>query len=575
MNKITLKRYTLLILIVASAIACGQQSGEPVEQTPIARIEQMPSMPSPYKIIDWKEKAIGFDSLVYDLASQNPYGPFIWLDSSKRNIDQVTYGLYTVIHDVRQGPKANNGEFHESLTSLESLISAGLMGIDKTNQHGFNYVKMVQNYYNSGNHWNIMMNNTSPEVAHNGGGYGRDWWYDVFPNVLYYGVADLFPGVENQDQILMSIANQFYKADSVLNGNYNYSYFDYSQMKGVVNNIPLQQDAAGGHSYVLLNAYRKFKDAKYLEGAINATAALDAQKESRFYEILLPFGAYTAAVLNAEQGKNYNVKQMLDWTFDGCQNKDGRFGWGVIAERWGDYDVHGLQGSITDGGGFAFFMNSVVMAWPLVPMVKYEPQFARAIGKWMLNNVNASRLFYPDQVSEINQWLPELKEITGGLIGYEGVRKADDYNKPELKGVSPVSLGDGPKWVKGQPKESMLSLYSTAVSGIFGAMVKTTDVEGVLALDCNVTDFYAQSPFPTTLYYNPHQKVIEVTIETTSAVDLYDIVSHKYLGKNLKGINRIRIGADQAVVIVQLPAGSTIDKKKNIYSVNSTVFAYK
>nr|HML86771.1 hypothetical protein [Bacteroidales bacterium] len=342
-------------------------------------------------------------------------------------------------------------------------------------------------------------------------------------------------------------------------------------MKGVVNNIPLQQDAAGGHSYVLLNAYRKFKEVKYLEGAMRATEALEAQKESRFYEILLPFGAYTAAVLNAEQDKNYNVKQLLDWTFDGCQSKDGRFGWGVIAEKWGEYDVHGLQGSITDGGGYAFFMNSVVMSWPLVPMVKYEPQFARAIGKWMLNNVNASRLFYPDQVSDKNQWLPELKDITGGLIGYEGVRKADDYNKPELKGVSPVSLGDGPKWAPLQPKESMFSLYSTAIAGVFGAMVETTDVEGVLALDCNVTDFYAQNPFPTKLYYNPHQKVVEVSINTGSPVDLYDIVAHKYLGKNLKGVNRIRIGADQAVVIVQLPAGSTITKNKNRYSVNSTV----
>lgn len=121
----------------------------------------------------------------------------------------------------------------------------------------------------------------------------------------------------------------------------------------------------------------------------------------------------------------------------------------------------------------------------------------------------------------------------------------------------------------------MFSLYSTAIAGVFGAMVETTDVEGVLALDCNVTDFYAQNPFPTKLYYNPHQKVVEVSINTGSPVDLYDIVAHKYLGKNLKGVNRIRIGADQAVVIVQLPAGSTITKNKNRYSVNSTVFAYK
>jgi len=95
------------------------------------------------------------------------------------------------------------------------------------------------------------MNNTNPGVAMAGGGYGRDWWYDVYPNVLYYGVAALYPKVENTTFIQHSIAEQFCKADSVLNGNYNYSYFDYAQMKGMRNQITYEQDAAGGHAWVL------------------------------------------------------------------------------------------------------------------------------------------------------------------------------------------------------------------------------------------------------------------------------------------------------------------------------------
>jgi len=53
---------------------------------------------------------------------------------------------------------ANNGEFHEAINSLGALMSAGLVKIDKTNQHGYNYVKMVQNYFNADNGWNIIMN---------------------------------------------------------------------------------------------------------------------------------------------------------------------------------------------------------------------------------------------------------------------------------------------------------------------------------------------------------------------------------------------------------------------------------
>jgi len=572
-----MKRFFKIISLglLAGLLSCNSPTSIPVAQTSIMRIDQMPDLPQPLKMIDWKKKALQFDSLVFDFNSQNPFGPLIWLDSSKRNINQVTYGLYTDIGDVRQGPNRNNGEFHEALTSLNALLSAGLIGVDKTNQHGFNFVKMSQNYFNSDTHWNIMMNNTCPDVAKLGGGYGRDWWYDVYPNVLYYGVAAIFPDVENTSFIQRSIANQFYKADSVLDGDYDYSYFDYAQMKGMRNDVPWQQDAAGGHAWVLLSAYHKFGDARYLKGAISATNALINQTESRFYEILLPFGAYTAARLNAEQGTNYDVAKLLNWTFDGCQSKEGRYGWGVIAERWGEYDVYGLQGNITDGGGYGFFMNSVAMAWPLVPMVKYEPQFAKTIGKYMLNVVNASRLFYPDQVDDTHQWLPELKNLTHGIIGYEGIRKMDDYNKPSLKGISPVSIGDGPKWAQGQPEESMFSLYSTSIAGVFGAIVQPTDVEGILALDCNATDFYAGNNYPVHLYYNPYTETRTVTYQSENKLDLFDIISKTYLAKNAGGNITIDLPAGEAAVVVELPAGIQLKIKGSIIKAGDTIIAYK
>jgi len=532
-------------------------------------------MPEPYLIIDWDKKAMAFDSLVYNFNDTGTFRPFIWLDSSRRNIDQVTYGLYTVIGDVRQGPNRNHGEFHEALTSLNALLSAGLMGIDKTNQQGYNFVKMAQNYFNSDTKWNIVMNNTTPAVAKLGGGYGRDWWYDVYPNVLFYGVSALFPTVENTKAIQRSIAEKFFKADSVLKGNYDYSYFDYALLKGMNNNIPYQQDAAGGHAYVLFSAFQQFGDKRYLAGAKSATDALFSQNESRFYEILLPFGAYTAARLNAEYGTKYDITKLLNWIFDGCQSKEGRYGWGVIAERWGNYDVYGLQGSITDGGGYAFLMNSVAMAWPLVPLVKYEPQYARAIGKYMLNVVNASRLFYPDKIDEKHQWLPGLKDMTHGIIAYEGLRKADDYKKESLTGIIPVAIGDGPKWAPGQPETSMFSLYSTSDVGIFGAIVNKTGVEGILALNCNATDFYAEKKYPVYLYYNPFSETKTVSYSSDSSVDLYDIVSKKYLAKGESGKVSLMIPADEAALVVVLPAGTRLKTEGSKIKAGNTVIAYK
>lgn len=550
--------------------------GTPVEQVTINRIDSMPDIPVTYQMLDWKKKARDFDKFVFDWENTSKVGPLIWLDNARRNIDQPTFGLYTAVKDIRQGKNVNNGEFHESLNSLAAILGAGLVGIDKTNQDGYNYVKMAQNYFNSDTGWNIVMNNTTSSVGSKGGGYGRDWWYDVLPNALYYAVCDVFPGVDGAESIQKSIAEQFTKADSVLNGNYDYSYFDYGKMRGGINHIPFQQDVAGGHAYVLLCAYRKFGDVRYLNHSKSAIEVLLSQKESRFYEALLPLGVYTAAYLNATEGANYDVQKLLNWVFDGCKSPTGRTGWGIIVGKWGDYDVSGLQGSITDGGGYAFLMNSIKPAWPFVPMVKYQPQYAKAIGKWMLNNASACRLFYPGYIDEKHQWAPELKDITNNNIAYEGLRKFDDYGKESLKGVSPVAIGDGPKWIDGNPTESMFSVYSSSPVGILGAIVDTTNVKGILKLDCNATDFYASRPYPVYLYYNPYDIDEHINYQTKQAVDLFDIVSKKYVARGISKDGVFTIPAKEACIIVELPAGTELSLDgKHIWANKQYIISYK
>ncbi|HYG00927.1 MAG TPA: hypothetical protein VD927_00720, partial [Chryseosolibacter sp.] len=314
----------------------------------------------------------------------------------------------------------------------------------------------------------------------------------------------------------------------------------------------------------------------YLKGAKSSMDALMSQKESRFYEIFMPFAAYTAACLNAEAGTNYDVTKLIDWTFEGCVSDTGRKGWGVIAERWGDYDVHGLQGSITDGGGYAFLMNSFAMAWPLVPMVKYDKRYASAMGKWMLNVTNAARFCYPYEIDDKHQWLPEKKELSKNVIGYEGIRKTDDYGKEELKGVSPVAIGDGPKWMEGQPDVSMFSLYSSGQSGIFGAIVRKTNVDMILQLDCNATDFYQKNEFPTFLYYNPFDDKKQVIFypEDSNAVDLFDAITYQKIAENITKETSFSIPPKSSRLLVVLPAGSEVKKEDNSFVVEGKTIAY-
>ncbi len=567
-----LKTWAIFSLL-AMIISCSHSTQ--VEQVDIQRINEMPDLPEPYQMIDWHELSREFDQYVFDFTLEGKFLPFIWLDDNRRNFDQTTFGLYTAIGDIRQGPEKHNGEFHESIGSLGALLGAGLNGIDKTDQHGFNYVKMIQNYFNSENGWNIMMNNTNSDIALLGGGYGRDWWYDLFPNVLYYAVSDVFPDVERSDSLLLIIAEQVYKADSILDGNYHYSYFDYAAMQGMRSHIPYQEDAAAGHAWILLAAYHKFGQDKYLEAAKRAMNALTSLNESRFYEVLLPYGAYVAARLNAEHNMDYDVKQILDWSFEGTHAKDGRYGWGVIVDRWGDYDVSGLVGSWHHDGGFAFAMNTFDMAWPLTAMLPYAPQYADAVGKWILNASNASRLFYPHEIPDQHQWLPEKKSITRNVIAYEGLKKTDHLNKPSLDGISPVALGDGPLWIEGQPDESVFSLYGSAHVGIFGALIKETDIPGILKVDCRATDFYSRGVFPIYLVYNPYDESKTVNYSTNEPMaQLYDIITGRVITAQAESTAEVEIPARSSRLIVELPVDARVHASKGKVYVGDVVIAY-
>lgn len=566
--------FTLLLLFIVTL------SFAQVKQVAIAQVNKMANLPQPLQIIDWKAMALNFDRTVYDFNAKGKYWPMVWIDSTGKNFNQPVVGMYTAIGDVRQGLQHNKGMFHEALANMGSVLGATLVGLDKSRQQGRNYVGMLKNYFNKDTGWDIMMNNTAPEVALLGGGYGRDWWYDVYPNVLFYAIYNQYPAEPGFEQMARSIAEKFFKADSILNGNYHYSYFDYGQMKPMTNQICAQPDAAAGHAYVLYAAYKKFGDPRYLKGAISAMKALENQPVNPTYELLMPFGAYLAARMNAEQGTTFNTAKMLDWTFDGTAVC--RQGWGFLVGKWNGFDISGTVGSTVDHGGYAFLMNTFDAAWPLVPMVKYQPQYANAIGKWMLNAVNASRLFYPQYMPPAHQTIPELAQVTKGVIAYEGFAKASTFDTLYQSLKAPVAQGDGPKWVPGKnPEVSQFSVYGSAHVGIFGGIVKETEVKGLLGLNLTATDFYAQKSYPTYLFYNPYRAVKTIGFRPAAGkgkkTDVYDLVSQRFIARNVSATTRVAVPASGSVVLVCIPAGTkTVAKDGQLHAAGVVVdYHYK
>ena len=556
-------------------ISCKQPARFPVKQQDIERVNQMADLPQPLKIIDYQKLAREFDSTVYDFNAQGKFWPLVWKDSSEKNFPQTVVGLYTAVGDVRQGPANNKGMFHEALATMGAVMSATLVGIDKSDQQGLNYVGMLKNYFNKETGWDIMMNNTCPEVALLGGGYGRDWWYDVYPNVLFYAIYDQYPNEPGFTEIAKRIAEKFYAADSILNGNYNWSYFDYGKMMPMKNNICAQPDAAAGHAWVLYAAYKKFGDERYLKGAMSALKALQSQSLNPTYELLMPFGAYVSARINAEQGKQYDTNKMLGWTFDGTPVC--REGWGVLAGNWNGIDISGIVGSTVDHGGYGFLMNTYDAAWPLIPLVRYDQSYANAIGKWMLNAANAARFFYPRYMPDEHETIPDRAGVTKGVIGYEGMIRKSSY--PQYENIpAPVAQGDGPLWVAGKnPPESQFSIYGSAHAGIFGSIIRTTNVPGILQLNVLATDFYHDKAYPSYLYYNPYaeDKLVIMNIEKGKSVDLYNTVSAQFIARNVSPPAQIKIPAQQAAIIVSVPTGGKISYEEQKMSVNGVVVDYR
>lgn len=562
--KLNIKFLAVFLFSVTGAMA-------QVKQHAIPRVDAMPDLPSPLQIIDYKKLSLNFDKTIYDFKAKGKFWPMVWIDSSKKNFAQNVVGMYTAVADVRQGVN-NKGMFHEALATMGGTLGASLVGIDKSKQQ-YDYVGMLKNYFNKETGWNIMMNNTCPEVALLGGGYGRDWWYDVYPNVLFYAIYDKYPNEPGFTEIAKSIAEKFYAADSILSGNYEWSYFDYGKMVPMKNQICAQPDVAAGHAWVLYAAYKKFGESKYLKGAISALNALQSQSHNPTYEVLMPFGASLAARINAEQGKNYDMNKLLDWSFDGTAIC--REGWGILVGKWNGIDISGIMGSTVDHGGYGFLMNTYDAAWPLVPMVRYDQSYATAIGKWMLNAANAARFFYPQYMPDDHETIPQLASVTKGVIGYEGIIKTSSYKEHEnLKG--PVAQGDGPLWVPGKnPQESQFSVYGSGHVGIFGSIIRTTNVKGILQLDLLATDFYHDKAYPSFLYYNPYTSSKTISIKTgNKKIDLYNTVTGKFIARNVLTSTQIKLSPQNAAVIICVPSKGKISYAGNKMLVNGIVVDY-
>jgi len=527
------------------------------QQININRIEQMPNIPSPYEMRDWKKVTAGYDSLVFDINRTGQYLPLIWINNNTVNYPEHTsFGLHTVV-----GTKSPLSA--EAINLLPATIGAALTGIDKSNQNGYNWVLMCEEYFNKANNANVYLN-------HPTGSNWDDWWYDLMPNIFFYQLYDQYPSTGDFSNQFTKVADRWLEAVKTMGGgttpwktpNMNYRAFDLMTMKPLSSGV-VEPEAAGALAWILYNAYSETRNEKYRIGAEWCLEFLNSLTSNPSYELQLPYGVYAAARMNAELGTKYDISKMMNWCFDVGALRQ----WGAILGKWGDYDVNGLIGEVNGSNDYAFLMNTFEQVGALVPLVRYDDTYARAIGKWVLNVANSARLFYtnylPNQNQDSEEWAHQYDP--NSYIGHEALRQ-------NQFAASPYATGDA---ISGGWGSTNLALYGSSHVGIFGGIIDTTNISMILKLDLLKTDYFHKNAFPTFLYYNPYSTEQTVLINVgNEARDIYDAVSNSVIKSAITGETSIIIPADAAVIAVIIPAGSTITYDNEKALVNNVVIDF-
>lgn len=533
-------------------------SGLIAQQIDINRIEQMPNIPDSYEMRDWKQATIDYDNYIFDFSLTGQYLPLIWLNTNTVNYPgHNSFGLHTVVGTLYP-------ESAEAINLLPAVIGAALVGIDKSSQNGYNWVLMTEEYFNKQNGAEVYLN-------HPGGSNWSDWWYDTMPNIFFYQLYDIYPNTGDFEYQFRKVADRWLEAVDTMGGSTTpwrkpgmyYRAFNLITMTPYSSGVP-EPEAAGAIAWILYNAFVETNNPDYRIGAEWAMEFLDGLTSNPSYELQLPYGVYLAARMNAEIGTTYDIEKLLNW----CFNVGSLRNWGAILGKWGNYNVHGLIGEVNGSNDYAFLMNTFQQVGALVPLVRYDDRFARAIGKWVLNASNAARLFYtdylPDQNQDSEDWAHQYD--TGSFIAHEALREMQ-------YGQSPFATGDA---VGGNWGMTNLALYGSSHVGIFGGIIDTTNVEKILKLDLLKTDYFHDTSYPAYLFFNPYNedKIIDLNVGN-GLYNIYDAVSNTFLENGVTGTAAITIPSDGAVIAVVTPYGGAITYETDKMFIDGVAVDYR
>jgi hypothetical protein len=509
-------------------------------------IENFPLLPTPLVIRDWKQTALDYHQLAFNPSVTGQYLPLLYeyTANTAAGYSGPAFSLPSYVGNPRDSG--------EALTALGAVLGGTLAGLNMASLTGHDRVQQCEVYYCVVNGHGLVLNNV------NSRGSGSAW-YDIFPNVLLYQIGSHYPGRASLQTKMAAIADSWLTALPVLSNNWEHTGFSFTSMTPT-DSAWVEPDMAIGIAWLEYMAYVQFHDARYLAAADTCMTQMNSRTANPFYETLGFFGPALAARLNAELGRSYSTSKHLNWIF--APTSDARPGWGCENTRWGNYDTYGLMGSTTDSSGYAFSMNSYAAAGIITPVVRYDPHYARLLGRWLLHVAANANLFYPNTLPTNMQSSAAWVQQTGvQSISYEGVR--------HLGPTTPYATGDAAEPIQD------LNPYGAWGSGWMAALFQTSNVPGILQVDCVTTEAFPPVTFPTYLFYNPYALAKQVTVSVgPQAKHLYDLVTGAFLATKITGIATLTLAPDTAIVLALCPATNAISQSGQKLLMGGVVIDY-
>lgn len=485
----------------------------------IQATQDIPYLPANYQYTDWREKAIKFNELLFNMKDYN----LMFQELQSKNTGRESMGIVTYTDEER------SSEYAQALTLIGALLSAEKLNKDSIGEDELNkIVQFVESYYNIENGEGTILNYQNVDSTE------LSFWQQIYPAIAYFMLMDRYEATVDSDALLRNIADTWYEVVMDLGGSdgivdFNYTGYDFKNKVPFDNGQWTEPDAAAGVALLQYYAFEKFEDRKYIKAAALCMNYMNEFQRNPGYELLYLYLPYLSARLNSVEAYHFNTAKYMEFFFT---ESDYRHEYGTFK---GDFGT-GLIGDRTQYGGTPYSFQSIIGATALAPMLKYDQRYAVEVGRYLLQVTQNLNLFY------------EMDDpVYGNLIPVEKIEKNRETS------------------------EQRLSVLSGTYLGLLAAMIEPTNIEGILKVDLNTNEYYVDKDEqrPLFLMFNPYEEeqTVQYKVKTEGTVDLYDLVSHSFIEENVKGETEVKIKSTDAVIVLEIP----VDAGDNQYKIDRKV----